>query len=56
MDVLVKLITDDIRADEDEKTSSLSVEVNIFDQLYLKDRPISFPVSQISTIKQKYDK
>ena len=38
------------------KTGFLSVEVNSFDQLFLKERPIYLPMVQISTIKRKYDK
>ena len=56
MDVRVKLLADDVWSAEDNKTVFLSVEVDSFDPLYLKERPISFPMVQISTIKQKYDK
>ena len=56
MDVCVELLADDVWAAEDDKKSSLSVEVDISDQLYLKERPISLPMVQISTIKQKYEK
>ena len=56
LDVCVKLLADDIWADEDDKTVFLSVGVNIFDQLYLKERPISFLVVQIGTKKKEYEK
>ena len=35
MDVHVKLLADDVWAAEDDKTGFFSVEVDIFDQLYL---------------------
>ena len=56
MDVRVELLADDVWSAEDDITGSLSVEVNSFDQLYLKEQPISSPMVQISTIKQKYEK
>ena len=56
MDVCVKLLADDVWAAEDDKTGFLSVGVDIFDLLYLKERPISFPVVPMSTIKRKYEK
>ena len=56
MDVCAKLLADDVWAAEDDKTSFLSVEVDSFDQLFLKERPISLLMVQISTIKLKYDK
>ena len=56
MDVCVKLLADDVRADKDDKIGFLSVGMDIFDQLYLKWRPISLPMEPISTIKQRYDK
>ena len=36
MDIRVKLIADDIREAKDDKTGFLSVEVDSFDQLFLK--------------------
>ena len=36
MDVRVKLLGDNVWAAEDDKTGFLSVEVNIFNRLYLK--------------------
>ena len=36
MDVGIELFADDVWAAEDDKTGFLSVEVNIFDWLYLK--------------------
>ena len=56
MDVCVELLADDVWAAEDVKTGSLSVEVDSFDPLYLKERPISFPMVQIGAIKQRYEK
>ena len=56
MDVPVELPADDVRATEDYKTGFLSVEVNSFDEFYLKKRPISLTMMQISTIKRKYEK
>ena len=56
MDVRVKLIADDVCAAEYDKTGFLSVEVNGFDRLFLKERPISLPMGKISTKKQKNDK
>ena len=56
MDVLVKLLADDAWAAEYYITGFLSVEVNSFDRLYMKEWPISLPMVQISTIKQKYEK
>ena len=56
MDVCVKLIADDVWAAEDDKTGFLSVGVDIWDQLYLKEQPISFPMVPKSTTKQKYEK
>ena len=56
MDVCVELLADDVWSAEDDITSYLSVGVDIFDGLYLKERPISFPVVQIGAIKQRYEK
>ena len=56
MDIRVKFLADDIWSAEYDKTSLLSVGVDIFDQLYLKGIPISLPMVQISTIKRKYEK
>ena len=56
MDVHVKLPEDDVWAAEDDKIAFLSVKVNSFNRLFLKKRPISLPMVQVSTIKQKYDK
>ena len=55
MNVRVKLLADDVWASEEDKTVFLSVGVDVFDRLYLKELPISFPVVTMSTIK-KYDK
>ena len=43
MDFRVKLLADDVCASEDDKTGFLSVEVDIFDQLFLKND--QFPLS-----------
>ena len=56
MDVCVELLADDVWAAEDYKTIFLSVGVDIFDRIYLKERPISLPMVQISTIKRNYEK
>ena len=56
MDVHVELLSDDVWAAEDDKTGFLSVGMDIFECLYLKERPISLPMVQISTKKRKYDK
>ena len=56
MIVHVKLLLYDVWAAEEDKTGFLSVRVDIFDQLYLKERPISLPMVTVSTIKQIYDK
>ena len=56
MDVRVELLADDVWAAEYDKTGFLSLGVNIFDQLYLKERPISLPMVKISTTKLKYEK
>ena len=55
-DVFVELIADDVCAAEEDKTGFLSFGVDIFDQLYLKERTISLPMVQISTKWQKYEK
>ena len=56
MDVCVELLTGDLFAAEDDKMGFLSVGVDIFNLLYLKERPISLPMVPMSTIKLKYDK
>ena len=56
MNVHVKLLADDVWAAEEDKTCFLSVGVDIFDWLYLKEWSISFPMVTMSTIKRKYDK
>ena len=56
IDVRVELLADDLWAAEDDKTNFLSVEVNSFDRLYLKEQPISVPMVQNCTIKQKDEK
>ena len=56
MDVCVKLLADDVWAAEDNKTGFLSVGVDSFDRLYLKERPISLPMVPVSTINRKYEK
>ena len=56
MDVRVELLADDVWAAEYDITGSLSVEFDSFDQFYLKERPISLPMVQISTIKWKFEK
>ena len=56
MDVPVELFSDYVWSAKDDKTGFLSVGVDILDRLYLKEWPISLPMVQISTIKQKYEK
>ena len=56
MDVPVKLLASNVWAAEDDKTCFFSVGVDISDQLYLKERPISLPMVTTSTIKRKYYK
>ena len=53
MDVRVELLADDVWAAEDYKTYFLSVGVDIFNRLYLKERPISLTMVPINTIKWK---
>ena len=55
MIVHVELLLYDVWSDEEDKTGFLSVGVDIFDQLYLKERSISLPMVTMSTIKQIYD-
>ena len=54
--VRVKLLVYDVWFAEDDKTGFLSVGVDIFDRLYLKELPISLPVVPMIRIKQIYDK
>ena len=56
MNVCVELLADDLWAAEYDKTGLLSVVVYTFDQLYLKERPISVPMVPMSTIKRRYEK
>ena len=56
MKVCVKLLADDVWSAEEYKTGFLSIGVDIFDQLYLKEQPISLPMVTMSTIKWIYDK
>ena len=51
MDVGIKLLADDVWADEDDKTGFLSVGVDIFDQLYFWERPISLPMVTMIVIQ-----
>ena len=55
MDICVKLPADDAWSDEDDKTGLLSIGVDISNQLYLKEWPISLPMVQMINIQQKYD-
>ena len=50
--VRVEVIVYDVWCAEDDNTGFLSVGVNIFDRLYLKERPISLPMVPMSTIKK----
>ena len=56
IDVPVELLAYNVWAAEDDKTGFLSVGVDIFDRLYLKEQPILLPMVPMSTIKQKYEK
>ena len=50
MDVRFGLLAYDVWAAEDDKTGFLSVGVDIFDWLYLKELPISLPMVPMSNI------
>ena len=54
--VEVKLVVYDVWFAEDDNTSFLIVGLHIFDQLYLKERPISLTMVPMSTINTKYGK
>ena len=56
MDVPFELLAYNVWAAEDDKTGFLSVEVDIFDWLHLKERPISLPMVPMRTKKRKYEK
>ena len=47
MYVRFELLADNVWSVEDDKTSFLSVLVDISDQLYLKERPISLPIVKL---------
>ena len=49
MNVRVELLADDTWAAEDDKTVFLTVIVNIFDLIYVKEWPISLPMVPMST-------
>ena len=51
MDVSAELLADDVWEAEDDKACFLTVVVDNFDRLYLKERPISLPMMQINTKK-----
>ena len=52
----VELVVYDAWFPEDDNTGFLSVGLDIFDQLYLKEWPISLPMVPMSTINTKYGK
>ena len=54
--VRVEVVVYDVWFAEDDNTGLLRVGVDIFDRIYLKERPISLPIVPMSTIKQIYDK
>ena len=54
--VRVKLLVYDVWFTKYYKTGFLCVGVDIFDQLYLKERPISLPMVTMSSIQQLYDR
>ena len=51
VDVPLELLAQNVWTAEEDKTGFLSVGLDIFDQLYLKERPISLLVVSTSTIK-----
>ena len=55
MDVRVKLLAYDVWVAEDDKMGFLSIGVDIFDQLYLKELPISLPKVKNIGIKRNYE-
>ena len=55
-DVFVRLLADDVWAAEDDTTGFLSVGMDIFDWLRLKERSIPLPMVPMITIKQKDEK
>ena len=52
----VEWVVYDVWFSEDDNTGLLSVGLDIFDQLYLKERPISLPMVPMSAINKKYGK
>ena len=56
IDVRAELIVDDVWEAEYDKTGFLSDLVDSSYQLFFKKQPITFPMVQISTKYQKYDK
>ena len=52
----VELVVYDVWCAEGDNTGFLSVGLDIFDRLYLKERPISLPMVPMSTINTKYGK
>ena len=56
MYICAELLAYDVWAAEDDKTGFLSVGLDIFDRLYLKEQNISFPMVPMSIKTQKYEK
>ena len=56
MIIHVKLLVYDVWSAEEDRIGFLSVGVDIFDRLYLKERIIFLPMEKMSTKKQIYDK
>ena len=56
VDVCVELLLDDVWVAEEDKTGFLIIAVDIFYQLYLKERPISLHMVKMSIKKLLYDK
>ena len=54
--VRVELVVYDVWFAEDDNTGFSSVGLDIFDRLYLKERPISLPMVPMSAINTKYGK
>ena len=52
----VKLVVYDVWFAEDDNTGFLSVGLDDLGRLYLKERPISFPMVPMSTTNTKYGK
>ena len=54
IDICVKVLTDDVWEDEDNKTGFLSVGVDTFNILFLQKWPMPLPMVQGSNKNRKY--